>query len=272
MTTYGNTVLQANENIPIAVRPSSIMRGKDRKIVKSETNARRLGLWNFGVKNIGVHPSLLVPPITDPVEAAAYYHSIYTAQVEYHLEIDELLLTVTADHTYSVTGGNSPLTQSFVNDKRLPPNKNVYFISSENNMIAGGSTVTFLGTTYGAGDVNHPSGIATAYYIPRNPYLLVNRNSFQAASEPAWTNLPTNNVAFIRRTDALGNIPDMNQKFSIPEFGIDRAYLDNYVTGFTFHVYEIKDRYDCGEHYRFFQRKYQAWTDNEWDTEVATDA
>ena len=275
MTTYGNTVLQANEDIPITVRAESIMRGKNRTLIKSELKPRQIGYWKFGVKNIGIHPSLMVPPLTDPVDIANSSHELYTAQVNYHRQIDVLLLEITADHAFSGggAGGHSPLTLLFKNNAMLPPNKNVYFVSAPDNPINDGLHSNNFSATLGTGDVNHTNGISTFWDL-YPPSFFITRNPFQKSGSVYWTGLPTNDIAFIRRTDANGKIPDMDQRFSDHlEFGLDHAYFDGYGIGSKFRVYEIKDRYNCNETYfPFFQRKYQAWTDNEWDTKVAADA
>lgn len=278
MTTYGNTILQANEDIPITVRAESIMRGKNRTLIKSELKPRQIGYWKFGVKNIGIHPSLLVPPLTDVDDINNYYHELYTAQVNYHRDIDILLLEFTADHDFSgsstLNGGiHSNLTLLFKNNAMLPPNKNVYFVTSPDNPIADGIHDDDFSGVIGSSDPNHTNGISTFWDLYA-PYFYVDRNPFQKSGSIYWTGLPTNNIAFVRRTDANGKIPDMDQRFTDHlEIGSHNTYFDEYRVGSKFRVYEIKDRYNCNEAYfPFFQRKYQAWTDNEWDTKVATDA
>ncbi len=154
----------------------------------------------------------------------------------------------------------------------LPPIKNVYFVSAPTSP-ADSVHVNQVGALLGSGDANHPSGISTAWYTYGH-YRFIDRNPFQKSGSTAWTGLPTNNIAFVRRTDANGKISNMDERFTDHlEFGSHHAYFDEYIVGSKFRVYEIKDRYNCNEtFFPFFQRKFQAFTDNEWDTKVATDA
>lgn len=305
MSTWGNTISSASEAIQLGVRNTSIMRGKDRTLLKSPLHARRLGLFNFQAYSyytINPFPPVPLHPTGGQLATAqAYFKDAYVGQTNYHLEIDPILMTIPIIQTgsfvsfgntfatYSIT--NAQFVQMFQTNANLPPNKNVYFIIKIKTIA---TPPISSSTKQGSFDSSVTFGVSTAappMYVPKAMVMRYSRSVFQTILAPFPNSISIADIAFIRRTDANGKIPNMDELIRINPGNNVVPFFDRYNlaldynlttpgagaikpdTGLVIEVREIKDRYDVGDaNDPFHTRRYQELTDNEWDTKVATDA
>lgn len=273
----------ASEAIQKTTRVNSIQRGKDRTVVKSTANARALGSFFIGFFNYYLtHP--LSPTYDLPqniTNIRAFEKEAYLGQVNCHLEIDPILMTLDFDPivVLPLGGGseqisrkilNANLTTTFKTNSNLPPNTNVYFVITGKKPPVYAEPFTEL--TYSKPDkIGGRTGNSIGYGI-------YSFSDDQIAFAPNPYGLHAGFTA-VYRTDATGRIQSMDTAilgnkfepflFQTNAVGFRPSFWDTV----KLEVREIKERYNNGDlNFPFYTRSYQELTDNEWDTKVATDA